>query len=167
LWLFHLIEPETWARVVARVNGANGGALYVQEWGNVNGYRKITKPVGHTWESFAELLVNSMPPKTEEQFRNKILLHTKWWAERGYPNGIPDEADAKLEAQRLVPSWRRIAKSLLRNDYYCKGLGFSQPKSTASFQAYQALMKRRREKWSVAEKEMLFTIDGETVEVSA
>jgi predicted phosphoadenosine phosphosulfate sulfurtransferase len=25
LWLFHLIEPETWARVVARVNGANGG----------------------------------------------------------------------------------------------------------------------------------------------
>ena len=53
LWLFHLIEPQTWARVVARVNGANGGALYVQEWGNVNGYRKITKPAGHTWESFA------------------------------------------------------------------------------------------------------------------
>ena len=22
LWLFHLIEPETWAKVVARVNGA-------------------------------------------------------------------------------------------------------------------------------------------------
>jgi predicted phosphoadenosine phosphosulfate sulfurtransferase len=29
---------------VARVNGANGGALYVQEWGSINGYRKITKP---------------------------------------------------------------------------------------------------------------------------
>jgi len=26
LWLFHLIEPQTWSRVVARVNGANGGA---------------------------------------------------------------------------------------------------------------------------------------------
>jgi predicted phosphoadenosine phosphosulfate sulfurtransferase len=25
LWLFHLIEPETWSKVVARVNGANGG----------------------------------------------------------------------------------------------------------------------------------------------
>lgn len=158
LWLFHLIEPETWARVVARVNGANGGALYVQEWGNVNGYRKITKPEGHTWKSFAELLVNSMPPQTEEQFRNKILLHTKWWAERGYPDGIPDEADAKLEAQRLVPSWRRICKSLLRNDYYCKGLGFSQPKNSASFRAYQELMKRRREKWNVDEREMLFTV---------
>lgn len=172
LWLFHLIEPETWARVVARVNGANGGALYVQEWGNVNGYRKITKPEGHTWETFAELLVASMPPQTEEQFRNKILLHTKWWAERGYPNGIPDEADARLEAQRLVPSWRRIVKSLLRNDYYCKGLGFSQPKSTASFRAYQDLMRRRREKWEVSPRDMLFTIatdeaQPEPAEVSA
>ena len=44
LWLFHLIEPETWARVVARVNGANGGSLYVQETGNVTGYRRISKP---------------------------------------------------------------------------------------------------------------------------
>lgn len=161
LWLFHLIEPETWARVVARVNGANGGALYVQEWGNVNGYRRITKPVGHTWQSFCELLVNSMPPQTEQQFRNKILLHTKWWSERGYPDGIPDEADARLESQRLVPSWRRMCKALLRNDYYCKGLGFTQPKSTASFVAYQDLMRRRREKWNLDEQDMLFTvIDG-------
>jgi predicted phosphoadenosine phosphosulfate sulfurtransferase len=161
LWLFHLIEPETWARVVARVNGANGGALYVQEWGSINGYRKITKPVGHTWESFSRLLVNSMPPKTEEQFRNRILLHTKWWAERGYPHGIPDEADPRLEAQRLVPSWRRICKSLLRNDYYGKSLGFSQPKSTASFRAYQELMRRRREQWEISPTEMLFTVAEE------
>ena len=51
LWLFHLIEPETWSKIVVRVNGANGGALYVQEWGNINGYRGITKPPGHTWRS--------------------------------------------------------------------------------------------------------------------
>lgn len=161
LWLFHLIEPETWARVVARVNGANGGALYVQEWGSINGYRKITKPAGHTWQTFAELLVASMPPKTEEQFRNRILMHTKWWAERGYPDSIPDEADARLEAQRLAPSWRRVCKSLLRNDYYGKGLGFSQPKSTASFVAYQELMRRRREKWNVTPDQLLFTINEE------
>jgi predicted phosphoadenosine phosphosulfate sulfurtransferase len=43
LWLFHLIEPDTWARVVARVNGANGGALYIQESGNMSGYRSMAK----------------------------------------------------------------------------------------------------------------------------
>lgn len=144
LWLFHLIEPQTWSRVVARVNGANGGALYVKEWGNVTGYNKITKPVGHTWQSFAELLIRSMPDVTQEHFENKIILFQQWWVKKGYPEGIPDEADYRLEAARKAPSWRRVCKSLLRNDYWCKGLGFSQHKS-AGYQKYLDLMKRRKE----------------------
>lgn len=147
LWLFHLIEPETWARVVARVNGANGGALYMQEWGNINGYRKIAKPNGHTWKTFAELLINSMPPAMCEHYQNKIVMFDKWWREKGYPDGIPDEAQFELEQARRAPSWRRVCKSLLRNDYWCKGLGFSQHKS-AAYQKYLDLMKRRRAEWS-------------------
>lgn len=143
LWLFHLIEPTTWAKVVARVNGANSGALYVQENGNINGYNKIKKPDNHTWKSFADMLVNSMPPKTQEHYQNKILLFRKWWIERGYDPDIPDEADAKLEAKRDVPSYRRICKSLLRNDYWCKGLGFSQHKSE-SYKKYLLLMRKRK-----------------------
>lgn len=150
LWLFHLIEPETWSRVVARVNGANSGALYVQEWGNINGYRRITKPEGHTWESFAELLVKSMPPQMEQHYADKILLFQKWWINRGYPDGIPDDAPYALEAKRLAPSWRRVCKTLLRNDYWCKGLGFSQHKSGA-YQKYQERMKRKRDDWGVAD----------------
>lgn len=144
LWLFHLIEPETWARVVARVNGANGGALYVQESGNMTGYRAISKPEGHTYKSFAALLVNSMPPKTKEHYENKLSIFQKWWMARGYPEGIPDEAPADLEAARKAPSWRRICKALLRNDYWCKGLSFTQHKSSA-YQKYLDLMKRKRE----------------------
>lgn len=142
LWLFHLVEPETWTKVVARVNGANGGALYVQEWGNINGYRGITKPAGHSWKSFAKLLVNSMPPKTQKHFANKIMLFEYWWRQRGYADGIPDEAAYEMEAARKAPSWRRVCKSLLRNDYWCKGLGFSQHKS-AAYGRYTDLMKRR------------------------
>ena len=146
LWLFHLIEPETWARVVARVNGANSGALYVQETGNVTGYRRVSKPEGHTWQSFADLLVNSMPPKTKEHYENKIFMFQVWWAKRGYPDSIPDEADYAMEAKKLVPSWRRIVKSLLRNDYWCKGLSFTQHKSEA-YGKYLELMKERKRKW--------------------
>jgi len=144
LWLFHLIEPETWARIVARVNGANSGAIYVQESGNMTGYRKINKPNGHTWKTFARLLVDSMPPKTKEHYENKIIIFEKWWKERGYKNGIPDESPAELEAARKVPSWRRVCKSLLRNDYWCKGLSFTQTKSEA-YQRYLELMRKRRE----------------------
>jgi len=146
LWLFHLIEPETWARVVARVAGANSGALYVQEWGNINGYRKITKPDGHTWKSFARLLVETMPPKTQEHYSNKILIFERWWKERGYEDGVPDAADYHMEAARRAPSWRRVCKSLLRNDYWCKGIGFSQHKSGA-YEQYLDLMRRRKDKW--------------------
>ena len=144
LWLFHLIEPETWARVVARVNGANSGAMYINETGNINGYRKIGKPEGHTWKSFALLLLKSMPPKTQEHFKNKIYVFIKWWEKRGYPDGIPDEADKNMEMKRNVPSWRRICKALLRNDYWCKGLGFSQQKSSA-YNKYLERMKKKRE----------------------
>jgi predicted phosphoadenosine phosphosulfate sulfurtransferase len=153
LWLFHLIEPSTWAKVVARVNGANSGALYVTESGNINGYNKITKPSHHTWESFAKMLINSMPPKTKEHFENKIILFQKWWIERGYPEGIPDEADPVMESQRIVPSWRRVCKSLLRNDYWCKGLGFSQHKSEGYIK-YLELMKKRKLEWNVNQLKM-------------
>ena len=148
LWLFHLIEPETWARVVARVNGANGGALYVQESGSINGYRHISKPVEHTWQSFAKLLIESMPPKTKTHYENKVAVFCRWWELRGYPEGIPDEADYKMEAGKKVPSWRRVCKSLLRNDYWCKGLSFTQHRSDA-YEKYLDLMKRRKEKWSL------------------
>lgn len=148
LWLFHLIEPDTWARVVARVNGANSGALYAQESGNILGRLKITKPEGHTWESFAMLLLESLPPKTREHFTNKIAVFLHWWGERGYTHGIPDEADAKAEAAKEVPSWRRICKALLRNDYWCKGLSFDQHKSEA-YERYLKIMKNRRRQWGI------------------
>lgn len=143
LWLFHLIEPETWARIVARVNGANSGALYINESGNINGYRKISKPDNHTWKSFATLLLNSMPERTKEHYENKIYLFVKWWAKKGYQKGIPDEVDYNLETYKKVPSWRRVCKTLLRNDYWSKGLGFSQHKSDA-YRQYLDLMKRRK-----------------------
>lgn len=160
LWLFHLIEPETWSKVVARVNGANGGALYCQEWGNINGYRGVTKPSGHTWKSFAYLLVNSMPPKTKEHYKNKVLLFEKWWMERGYPKGVPDEADYEMEQARKAPSWRRVCRSLLRNDYWCKGLGFSQHKSEG-YSKYLKLMERRKNEWGAQIDMLGFVVDEE------
>lgn len=144
LWLFHLIEPETWAKVVARVNGANSGALYVQDTGNINGYGKITKPQNHTWKSFSELILNTLPEKTSEHYKNKIYTFIKWWEARGYPEGIPDQAPSILESQKLAPSWRRVCKSLLRNDFWCKGLGFTQHK-TEAYNKYLKLKKERRQ----------------------
>lgn len=148
LYLYHALEPETWGKVVARVTGANSGALYSREHGNINGTIKISRPDGHTWQSFARLLLESLPPKSREHYENKISVFLRWHYERGYSKGIPDEADPKAENSKDLPSWRRICKALLRNDYWCKGLSFTQTKSEA-YERYIKVMRNRRKQWQI------------------
>lgn len=145
LWLYHVIEPETWARVVARVSGANSGAEFVQFSGNGSGQIKISKPNGHTWQSYCSIILDSLPDHMAEHYRNKIHVFLKWHEERGYAHGIPDTADPKLEATRKAPSWRRIAKMLLRNDYWAKGLSFTQTKHGFFYQRYMDRVKKDRQ----------------------
>jgi len=130
LWLYHILEPDTWSKLIMRVNGANFGALYIQESGNMTGYNKINKPDGHTWRSFCNLLLQTMPKKTREHYVYRFKKFISGWHDRGYTE-IPEEAPLELEAQCWAPSWRRMCKVLLRNDWWCKGLGQTQPKSEA------------------------------------
>lgn len=144
LWLFHVVEPETWGRVVARVNGANQGALYSQEVGNILGVSTVTLPPGHTWQSFSMMLLGSLPKSASEHYKDKIAVFLKWYRDRGYPDGIPD--DGPLD--KSAPSWKRICKAILRNDYWCKGLSFTQHKSGA-YEKYKKIMKKRRQAWGL------------------
>jgi len=145
LWLYHILEPQTWYRVVARVNGVNSGSLYINETGNVNGYNRISKPEGHTWESFCKLLLATMPKLTRDHYTPKFQDWMRRWRYRGYSRGIPDEAPKQLENKYWAPSWRRLCKVLLRNDWWCKGLGLTQPKSDA-YGRYLQIKKNRQEK---------------------
>lgn len=154
LWLFHILEPETWSKIVSRVNGANSGAEFVQYSGNISGQIKITKPEGHTWQSFAKLLLQSMPRKLADHYDDKICQFLSWWSvQKGYYdldgnfhglyNGIPDEVDRELEKLKKAPSWRRICKPLLRNDFWCKDLSFMQNNSQ-NYEKYKSIMKKRK-----------------------
>lgn len=154
LWLYHLLEPDTWGRVVARVNGANFGAEHARTSGNILGIGKVTLPPGHTWQSFSLMLLDTMPEQFAEHFKNKIATFLQWWRVNGLERAgldcsedIPDDM-LENEDGKKRPSWRRVAKVLLRNDYWCKGLGLCQTKSEA-YQAYLDLMKRRRARWGI------------------
>lgn len=144
LWLYQIIEPETWAKMCARVAGADSGALYCKKRGNIMGNAALKLPNGHTWESFAMFLLETMPPTTSEHYKNKIAVYLNWFRTRGYPENIPDDGDLRNQD----PSWHLICKTLLRNDYWCKGLNFS-PTKTAAYGKYCELMKKRREEWGI------------------
>jgi len=130
LWLYSVLEPDTWSKLIARVIGANSYAIYAQETGNINGEGAISKPPGLTWEQYSKVLLKSLPRKSAEHYAERIRRFIGGWTKRGYSQ-IPDEADHNVENLHYAPSWRRVYKTLLRNDYHCKGLGFSQPKSDA------------------------------------
>ncbi len=130
LWLYSVLEADTWGKLIHRVIGANSYAVYAQETGNINGEGKISKPDNLSWEQYSKVLLKSLPRKTAEHYAARIRRFIGGWNKRGYAV-IPDAADYNVEKLQFAPSWRRVAKTLLRNDYWCKGLGFSQPKSEA------------------------------------
>ncbi|MCB5910343.1 phosphoadenosine phosphosulfate reductase [Streptomyces pinistramenti] len=144
LWLYHILEPLTWAKVVARVEGVNFGARYARETGNILGRIKIELPDGLTWERYAQGLLADMTPPVAEHFRTKIAVFLNWYAARGYPGGvIPDEGPMN----KSVPSWKRVCKMLLTNDFHGKGLSFSPPASSEAYKTYKKKMDIKRREW--------------------
>jgi predicted phosphoadenosine phosphosulfate sulfurtransferase len=142
LWLYHILENETWYKLLNRVSGVNSGALYINENGNINGYNDVTKPNGHTWESYTNYLLKSLPKKMQAHYKERFRKFIVGWIKRGYRK-IPDQAPHDLEVKCWAPSWKRMARCILRNDYYCKGLGQTQPKSEA-YEKYKAIKEKRR-----------------------
>tara|TARA_R110002020_G_scaffold50199_4_gene142081 strand:+ start:1352 stop:2587 length:1236 start_codon:yes stop_codon:yes gene_type:complete len=143
LWLYHILEPSTWYKLINRVSGVNSGSLYVHERGNINGSVDIDKPVNHTWESYTNFLLKSLPLKMQNHYRDNFIKFISGWKRRGYSK-IPDKAPHDLEIKSWAPSWKRMCRCILRNDYYCKGLGQTQPKSEA-YEKYKAIKYKRKQ----------------------
>ena len=63
------------------------------------GNRMIELPAGHTWESFAKLLLDTMPPKTADHYRDKLAVYLQWYRvaiiHRESPNRPPGDCGAK------------------------------------------------------------------------
>ena len=148
LCLYHILEPETWALMCERVSGANSGAIYANQSGEFYALRKrITKPEHHSWQSYALFLLDAMPPKTAEHYKNKIAIYLRWYQTRGYPHDIPDEQANDL-GSKDIPSWRRICKTLLKNDFWCRTLSFS-PNKSRYYQRYCQRIRQKREEWGI------------------
>lgn len=143
IWLYQILEPKTWTKLIERVAGVNSGSLYIKERGNMTGSHHVTKPEKfETWQDYTNFLLSTMPKKTQQNYVSRFKKFIVGWKKRGY-KFIPDEAPHNLEVKCWVPSWRRMARSILRNDYYCKGLGQTQPKSEA-YQKFKAIQLKNR-----------------------
>ena len=91
LALHKAIEPDTWSRLVGRVNGANFGAIYGAT--KAVAYKKISLPKGHTWKSYCDFLLETLPDYIAKMFRKKFESTFKVWLEKGatvHVSSLPD-----------------------------------------------------------------------------
>ena len=82
LSLFRVIEPDTWAKVVNRVSGANFGNIY---HGSKIMSAQYKLPKNHTWKSFTKFLLTTLPPETAANYRRKFIKFIRWWYKHGSP----------------------------------------------------------------------------------
>lgn len=164
LKLYKAIDPNTWAKLIGRVNGANFTAIYGGT--DAMAWKNITLPKGHTWKSYVEFLLTTLPEATRKTYEEKFATSIEFWRKRGgvleeqtikdlKKMGIklevkgktnyktdkqavtfpiyPDDADVKEFSK--VPSYKRMAICILKNDHLCKYMGFGQTKLEAEMRA--------------------------------
>lgn len=115
--LFHKIEPETWFKIVQRVEGANYASLYCRQ--KFLGYKGGTglPPSFSSWQQYADFLMRTLPDGLKSAYQRRVKVFQDWWEENEYPlNKWPDAGTPALENKKAQPSWRRVAISILKQD---------------------------------------------------
>ena len=97
LHLYKVIEPDTWGRMIGRVNGVNFSAIYGGT--HAMGYGSVKLPEGHTWKSFMEFLLSTLPEETRRGYLSKLHTSIKFWRTKG--GCLSDETIAKLESMNI------------------------------------------------------------------
>lgn len=156
LSLYRVIEPGTWGKLVGRVNGVNFTSIYGGT--TAMGWRSIKLPKGHTWKSYMEFLLNTLPSETAENYKKKLAKSIEFWRTRGgvldaavidklrdleisitvgeSTNYKTDKLPVTMEYQddiditefQSIPTYKRMCICIIKNDHLCKYMGFSLTK---------------------------------------
>lgn len=90
--LYRVIDPEIWAKLIGRVQGANFACIYGRS--KAMGYRNVTLPEGHTWESYTKFLLDTLPVRLRNNYVKKFNTSIKFWHNTG--GGLDEETIEEL-----------------------------------------------------------------------
>lgn len=115
LSLYKTIDPNTWGRMVGRVNGCNFGGIYGGT--SAMGWRNISKPEHFTWKQYAEFLLSTLPDITKKKFLYHLERFKKVWKEKGYGRN-PRVIKQMIEAGVELENTHAISKLCTKDDIY-------------------------------------------------
>lgn len=157
LKLYRIIEPNTWGKMIGRVNGVNFTGIYGGT--TAMGWREIKLPKGHTWKSYMEFLLSTLPSKASENYKKKLNTSIEFWRNKGGVLSV--ELIEKLKSMNIkievknetnyktnkkpvtmeylddiditefteIPTYKRMCICIIKNDHLCKYMGFSLTKN--------------------------------------
>ena len=67
LHYYQIIEPNTWAKMLGRVNGVNFASIYGKT--TAMGWKDIKLPKGMTWKSYLKFLLSTLPEQTRKDYQ--------------------------------------------------------------------------------------------------
>jgi len=153
LHLYKAIDPDTWGKMICRVNGVNFTALYGNT--SVVAQKKVSLPKGYTWESYMYFLLSTLPEETRRSYLQKLSVSINFWRKRGgclpektikklqtcgieievldhtnyrtdkYPVRMEYQDDIDIPGFKYLPTFKRMCICILRNDHLCKYMGFA------------------------------------------
>ena len=157
LKLYKVIDPNNWAKMVGRVNGVNFTGLYGGT--TAMGWHTIKLPPNHTWQSYMQFLLSTLPEEARENYLSKLETSIKFWKEKG---GVLSEEtiqklkelnieievgsnsnyktnkrpvkmnyldDVDISEAKEIPTFKRMCICIMKNDHLCKYMGFSLTKN--------------------------------------
>ncbi len=147
------IEPETWAKLVNRVSGANFGNIYAKT--KLLGHNGTSKPDHLNWEQYLVFLLESLGLYSEDlmlHYYRKIRIYFDHYIEENRIkslNEIPEEINKETvirekgrENGRWI-QWKRIAKCIEKNDFALTGCNYGITKKD------KETMSNLKQKWGL------------------
>lgn len=157
LKMYKIIDPSNWAKMIGRVNGVNFTGLYGGT--TAMGWRSIKLPNGHTWKTYMEFLLDTLPEQVKENYKKKLETSIVFWRNRGgclsmelieklneleidievikdtnyktdkKPVRMEYLDDIDIKEFNEIPTFKRLCIAIMKNDHLCKTLGFSLTKT--------------------------------------
>jgi predicted phosphoadenosine phosphosulfate sulfurtransferase len=157
LKLYKVIDPNNWGKMIGRTNGVNFAGLYGGT--TAMGWKSIKLPPGHTWKTYMEFLLSTLPDDAAENYKKKLQVSQQFWREKGgclsdeviaklrdlgieisvskKTNYHTDKKPVRMEYQddididefKEIPTYKRMCVCIMKNDHLCKYMGFSATKT--------------------------------------
>ena len=157
LKLYKVIDPKNWGKMIGRTNGVNFAGLYGGT--TAMGWKSIKLPPGHTWKTYMEFLLSTLPSEAAENYKKKLSISQEFWRDRGgclsadvrskltaagvvfrmwnetnyktdkLPVCMEYLDDIDIEEFREIPTYKRMCVCIMKNDHLCKYMGFSATKT--------------------------------------